>query len=51
MWSIINERANKKSKNEKNNIQLQMNNNTTSEPKQVANIFNNFFASIGESGV
>lgn len=49
MWNIINERTNKTIKKEKNNIKLQTNHNKlTSDPKQVANIFNNFFASIGE---
>lgn len=50
MWSIINERTNKKERREKQNIVIQTNNNNmTSEPKEVANIFNNFFASIGKT--
>lgn len=47
MWTIINERTNKKIKREKCNINLQTNKDLTSDPKEVANIFNNFFASIG----
>lgn len=47
MWGIINERTNKKQKSEKHNITLQINNNLTSKPQEVANIFNNFFSSIG----
>lgn len=48
MWNIVKERTNKKTKKEKQNIILQTP-NQVSEPKQVANIFNNFFASIGEN--
>lgn len=49
MWSIINERTNKKLKKDQNNIKLQIDQNFIDEPKKVANIFNNFFASIGEN--
>ncbi|KAF9824521.1 hypothetical protein SFRURICE_001405 [Spodoptera frugiperda] len=49
MWSIINERTNKKPKKVHDNIKLQIDNAEVTEPKQVANIFNNFFASIGEN--
>lgn len=48
MWNIVKERTNKKIKIDKENITLQTT-NPVSEPKQVANIFNNFFASIGEN--
>ncbi|KAF9799073.1 hypothetical protein SFRURICE_008583 [Spodoptera frugiperda] len=48
MWSIINERTNKTFKKERTNLRLQVNNKIISEPKQIANIFNNFFTSIGE---
>ncbi|KAF9811204.1 hypothetical protein SFRURICE_002573 [Spodoptera frugiperda] len=46
MWSIINERTNKTFKKERTNLRLQVNNKIISEPKQIANIFNNFFTSI-----
>jgi endonuclease/exonuclease/phosphatase family metal-dependent hydrolase len=49
MWSIINERTNKKIKSENCNIVLNLNNTPISEPKAVANNFNSFFSSIGES--
>lgn len=49
MWSIINERTNKKIASEKSNLSLQTNNGVTSEPKVVASIFNDFFASMGEA--
>ncbi|KAF9824854.1 hypothetical protein SFRURICE_018272, partial [Spodoptera frugiperda] len=49
MWSIINERTNKTFKKERTNLkEVQVNNKIISEPKQIANIFNNFFTSIGE---
>lgn len=48
MWKIINERTNKNVKKVKKNITLHLNNNVISDPKQTANIFNSFFASIGE---
>jgi hypothetical protein len=49
MWSIINERTNKKLSKNKTNIELQINNNLVSEPRQVAGNFNSFFASIGDN--
>jgi hypothetical protein len=49
MWSIINERTNKKMKCEKYNVKLQINDKLISEPELVANTFNDFFASIGEN--
>lgn len=48
MWNIVNERTNKKTPKDKYNIQLQIDNTLVSDPKQIVNTFNNFFASIGE---
>ncbi|KAF9823620.1 hypothetical protein SFRURICE_009165, partial [Spodoptera frugiperda] len=49
MWGIINEKTNKTIKREKSNLKLNIDNNTITEPKHIANIFNNFFVSIGEN--
>lgn len=51
MWSIINERTNKKPKKDKENIKLQIDNNLVTEPKEIVNSFNNHFASIGEEKI
>lgn len=48
MWTIIKERTNKLSKPSYQNITLNVNNKRVSEPKQVANTFNEYFATVGE---
>lgn len=48
MWNIIKERTNKNKSKEKVNIKLKINNAEFSDPQQVSNSFNNFFASIGD---
>lgn len=48
MWNVIRERSNKKQKRDKNNIKLQINNSLSSDPIEVANYFNDFFASVGQ---
>ncbi|KAF9806627.1 hypothetical protein SFRURICE_012164 [Spodoptera frugiperda] len=48
MWNIVKERTNKISKKDKQNITLQTT-SLISDPTQIANIFNDFFASIGEN--
>lgn len=49
MWNIINVRTNKKPTKEKFNIKLKINNKVISDTKQIVNIFNNHFTSIGEN--
>jgi hypothetical protein len=46
--SIINERTNKKITKEKCNITLKINNSAISDPLEVVNAFNDYFASIGK---
>lgn len=48
MWHIVRERTNKATCKLKSNIKLNINNKITSEPKQIADIFNNHFASVGQ---
>lgn len=49
MWQIIHEETNKKTQKIKNNVKLKINNTIIHDPKLVANSFNIFFASIGNS--
>lgn len=49
MWNIIKEHSNKKGKREKTNIELKTNNQIITDNTQVANIFNEFFASVGQN--
>lgn len=49
MWHIIRERTNKVNLKTKKNIKLQINNEIITNPKQVADIFNKYFSSVGEA--
>lgn len=49
MWKIIKERTNKKPTTTQQNIKLTIHNKLTSDPKQVSNSFNDFFASVGQT--
>lgn len=47
MWQIIKRKTNKSSIFANKNIKLKTNNETFVSPTKVANIFNNYFSSIG----
>lgn len=49
MWKIIKERTNKTQKKQFKGISLNIRSTLTSDPKQVANTFNEFFSSVGKS--
>lgn len=48
MWNITQERTNKVSKPCCQNVLFNVYNKRVSEPKQVANIFNEYFAKVGK---
>lgn len=50
MWRIIKERTNKTTQRDKENIELNINGTSIKEPREIANKFNNYFASIGHIG-
>lgn len=49
MWQIVKERTNKTIQKCKKNINLNINNTPTENPYSVANHFNNFFTSVGNT--
>lgn len=49
MWKIIQETTNKVPSKNKNNLKLKIGNSIVDEPQQIANILNDFFASISNS--
>lgn len=48
MWKIINEQTRKTGKKRIKNLQLQINNEIIDCPEKISNVFNEFFATIGE---
>lgn len=51
MWDIVKERTNKIQRKDKSNINLEINNTLYTDPKIIANTFNNFFAQIGANNI
>lgn len=51
MWKVINEKTNKSFKKEKQNLNLEIDKKIISDPKLIANYFNDYFASIGENKI
>ncbi|XP_063395759.1 uncharacterized protein LOC134680582 [Cydia fagiglandana] len=49
MWQIINQNNNKKISSHKQNVQITINDKLTSDPKLVANAFNNLFVNAGRA--
>lgn len=49
MWQIIKDETNKNTRSTHQNVTLKLNNKNINDPVEIANYFNNFFTSIGNS--